>query len=50
MPQITSKNVKKGSIEDVIVETEWTDRDTDIVVRSKIYQQLGLEPKDTLGS
>ena len=35
-------------LEDMIVSTEWEDRDNDIVVQSIIDEQLGLESKDEL--
>ena len=41
-------DVKSAKLEDIIVETEWTDRDDEIVVESMIDRQLGLEPKTEL--
>ncbi len=36
---------KQSKLEDMIVQTEWTEKDTDIVVQSSIYEELGLKPK-----
>ena len=31
-------------LENMIVPTEWTDRDTDIVVQAKLHRMMGLKP------
>ena len=31
-------------LESMVVPTEWTDRDTDIVIQVEIDRKLGLEP------
>lgn len=35
----------QSELESMIVPTEWEDRDTDIVVQSGIYEELGLKPE-----
>ena len=39
---------KSDNIEDLIVETTWTDRDNDIVVQAQIDEELGLKGTDEL--
>lgn len=40
-----ANNGYQSELESMIVPTEWEDRDTDIVVQSSIYEELGLKPK-----
>ena len=36
-------------IESMIVSTEWTDRDNDVVVLARLCEEMGLESKTELG-